>query len=60
MKINKLTLMTLLAIVVLPSLSYASPKVTSREYKLLLDPNNFSYGNEASNVNSYFQRLKIK
>jgi len=58
MKINKLTLMTLLAIVVLPSLSYASPKVTSREYKLLLDPNNFSYGNEASNVNSYFSQAK--
>ena len=40
--------MTFLAITVLPSLSYASPKVTSREYKVLLDAMNFNYGNEAS------------
>ena len=50
--------MTFLAITVLPSLSYASPKVTSREYKVLLDAMNFNYGNEASNINSYFTVAK--
>ncbi|GAA5561700.1 MULTISPECIES: hypothetical protein [Acinetobacter] len=58
MKINQLTVMTFLAITVLPSLSYASPKVTSREYKVLLDAMNFNYGNEASNINSYFTVAK--
>lgn len=58
MKINKITPMTLFLIIVLPSVSYALPKVTSREYKLLLNPNNFSYDNEASNVNSYFTLAK--
>ncbi|WP_407410296.1 hypothetical protein [Acinetobacter sp.] len=58
MKIKTLTLMTFLAITVLPSLSYASPKVTSREYKVFLDPIHFSYGNEASNINRYFSAAK--
>ena len=57
MKINQLTVMTFLVITVLPSLSYASPKVTC-EYKVLLDAMNFNYGNEASNINSYFTVAK--
>lgn len=55
---NKLIILTLFIVLVLPSVSHASPKVTSREYKLLLNPNNFSYENEASNVNSYFTLAK--
>ena len=58
MRITQSALITFLAITVLPSLSYASPKVTSREYKVLLDPINFNYGNEASSINSYFSALK--
>lgn len=42
----------------LPTMLYAAPQVVSREYKLLLDPNEFSYSNEASNVNNYFTQAK--
>lgn len=38
--------------------AYANPQTTSREYKVLLNPDNFSYSNEANNVNQYFSNAK--
>ncbi|NOU51246.1 hypothetical protein HG263_11980 [Pseudoalteromonas sp. JBTF-M23] len=37
----------------------ANSDVTSREYKLLLNPTLFSYQTEASQVNSYFSSVKV-
>ncbi|WP_445117051.1 hypothetical protein [Acinetobacter sp. WZC-1] len=34
------------------------PAVTSREYKLLLKPEQFSYSDEANNVNAYFKKAR--
>lgn len=39
------------------SLAWSNPDVTSREYKLLLDPNNFTYATESSKVDDYFDDL---
>lgn len=39
----------------LANVAIANPDITSREYKLMLNPNNFTSSTEASNVNSYFQ-----
>lgn len=38
--------------------AYANPQTTSREYKVLLNPDNFGYSNEANNVNQYFSSAK--
>lgn len=38
--------------------AYANPQTTSREYKVLLNPDNFNYSNEASTVNEYFSAAK--
>ncbi|EPG41446.1 hypothetical protein [Acinetobacter colistiniresistens] len=58
MKMKQWMFGLLASTMILPSISHAAPKVVSREYKLLLDPNNFSYVTEASNVNSYFAQAK--
>lgn len=39
------------------SLAWSNPDVTSREYKLLLDPSNFTYATESSKVDNYFDDL---
>ena len=44
----------------LTTVAIANPDVTSREYKLMLNPAWFTSGNEASNVNSYFQAAKTQ
>lgn len=38
--------------------TWAAPQVTSREYKLLLQADQFSYSNESANVNTYIQQAK--
>ncbi|MBJ9952009.1 MULTISPECIES: hypothetical protein [unclassified Acinetobacter] len=37
---------------------WAVPQVTSREYKLLLQADKFSYANESADVNTYMQQAK--
>ncbi len=37
---------------------WAAPQVTSREYKLLLQADKFSYSNESADVNAYMQQAK--
>ncbi len=52
-------LMIGLAVVAMSTTSaMAKPSVTSREYKVLLNPQNFSYGTEMTNVNQYFTAAK--
>lgn len=58
MKHKQKMLGILVVAMILPCITHAAPKVTSREYKLLLDPNNFNYGMEASDVNRYFAQAK--
>ncbi|MEB6667339.1 hypothetical protein MXM33_09900 [Acinetobacter vivianii] len=58
MKYKQKMLGILVVTMILPCITHAVPKVTSREYKLLLDPNNFNYGTEASDVNRYFTQAK--
>ncbi|RPE29949.1 hypothetical protein EC846_2535 [Acinetobacter sp. BIGb0102] len=58
MKHKQKMLGILVVAMILPCITHAVPKVTSREYKLLLDPNNFNYGTEASDVNRYFTQAK--
>lgn len=43
--------MSFLATIKLSSLIYAASKVTSLEYKVLLERIRFNYGNEAININ---------
>ena len=38
--------------------TWAAPQVTSREYKLLLQADQFNYSNESANVNTYIQQAK--
>lgn len=53
MRAVQIPLCALLAsLTVLPS--HANPDITSREYKLLLDPGKFTYSSESSTVSSYY------
>ena len=38
--------------------TWAAPQVTSREYKLLLQADKFSYSNESADVNTYIDQAK--
>lgn len=50
----KLRFSFLVSALLLPMAALANPDVTSREYKLLLNPANFTSATEAAKVNDYF------
>ncbi|MBD1584302.1 hypothetical protein [Pseudoalteromonas sp. S16_S37] len=53
------TLITIISGAIFTQSAVANPDVTSREYKLLLNPMLFSYQTEANQVSSYFSAAKI-
>ena len=54
---KKIAILTVLTSLITTT-AWAVPQVISREYKLLLQPDKFSYANESANVNSYMQQAK--
>ncbi|BAP39036.1 hypothetical protein AS4_40960 [Acinetobacter guillouiae] len=54
---KKIAILTVLTSLITTT-AWSVPQVTSREYKLLLQPDKFSYANESANVNSYMQQAK--
>ncbi len=54
---KKIAIFTVLSAMTMTQV-WAVPQVTSREYKLLLQPDKFSYANESADVNTYMTQAK--
>ncbi|CAH9066000.1 hypothetical protein PSECIP111951_03481 [Pseudoalteromonas holothuriae] len=55
---KKICILPVVSLVFISHISMANPDVTSREYKLLLEPSLFDHASEAAQVNNYFSTLK--